>query len=338
MELLENFALESCNTFGIAANARYFLHLHSIKDLQEIINHQIYKENKRLILGGGSNVLFTENFDGLVLKTSEKGIELADEDASAYYIKVKSGENWHQFVLKTVEEGWQGLENLSLIPGTVGAAPIQNIGAYGVEVMQFITEVSAVDLASGEIRVFTNSECQFAYRNSIFKQELKGKFLIYEVTFRLNKDPQFNLSYAALKQYLEASKVGLLNQKAISDAVISIRRSKLPDPAQVGNCGSFFKNPIISEKIFKKLATENSNMPFYKMTNGYYKIPAGWLIEQCGFKGKVFGNVGTYSKQALVLINCGGATGKEAWNYANRIIDKVFSQFGVTIEPEVNIL
>ncbi|MBT33679.1 MAG: UDP-N-acetylenolpyruvoylglucosamine reductase [Thalassobius sp.] len=338
MEILENFVLKSYNAFGIPAKARFFTHLYTTEELQELINTPIFKENKRLILGGGSNLLFTQDFDGLVVKTAQKGIELVDEDAEHFYVKVQAGENWHQFVLRTVEEGWQGLENLSLIPGTVGAAPIQNIGAYGVEVEQFIYEVSAIDLQSGEIRKFTAQECKFAYRNSVFKQELKGKYLISEVTFRLNKSPKFNLTYAALSQYLEAQNLGSPSQKAISEAVINIRSSKLPNPEEIGNCGSFFKNPVVEEAVFKRVLSENANMPYYSAGEGFYKIPAGWLIEQCGFKGKVFGNVGTYSKQALVLINCGNATGEEAWNFANKIIDTVSGKFGISLEPEVNII
>jgi UDP-N-acetylmuramate dehydrogenase len=338
MEILRNHSLKTYNTFGIDVKADFFVKLSSIKALQELINNQLYQENNSLILGGGSNILFTKDFNGLVLKTDFKGIKLEKEDEDFYYISAMAGEQWHSFVLKTIENNWQGLENLSLIPGSVGAAPIQNIGAYGVEVGDHIKTVKTIDLKDGKLCSFTAAECKFGYRNSVFKQQLKGKYLIYEVVFKLNKKPHYNIGYAALSEYLKHNNAGTVNAKTISEAVISVRKSKLPDPAEIGNCGSFFKNPVISSTQFNVLHKDYPAMPHYAVESGQVKIPAGWLIQTCGFKGEKVGRVGTYEKQALVIINLGNATGSEAFSFAQNIISKVENRFGIRLEPEVNIM
>ena len=338
MEILKNRSLKHFNTFGIDVCALYLAQITDVEALQKFIISPIYQKHDVLILGGGSNILFTEDYNGVILKTDLKGIALEREDQDYYYINAKAGEDWHNFVLKTIEHGWQGLENLSLIPGTVGAAPIQNIGAYGVEVGNLIHSVNTISLSDGKLRNFTTDECKFGYRNSIFKQELKGKYLIYEVVFKLNKKPKYNITYAALKDFLSAQSVEQPNAAIISDAVIQIRNSKLPDPGKIGNCGSFFKNPVISEEQFQSLLKKYPTMPYYRINDNEVKIPAGWLIEKCGFKGKKVGQVGTYAKQALVLINLGGATGNEAYNFALNIIQTVEDKFDIKLHPEVNII
>ncbi len=338
MEILQNISLKPYNTFGIDVRATFFINVKTIEELQLLSSEPFFTGNKKLILGGGSNILFTKDFHGLVLKTALKGIELIREDTNHYYVSVKAGEDWHGFVLKSIQQQWQGLENLSLIPGTVGAAPIQNIGAYGVEVADYIEEVKALEIKSGELQSFNAAACKFGYRNSIFKQELKGKYLIYEVVFRLNKIPKYNITYAPLKAALQEIDQEKLSAKHISDAVIKIRQSKLPDPEVIGNCGSFFKNPIVEEAIGQALLEKYPQMPNYAVGQGAMKIPAAWLIEQAGLKGSREGQVGTYQKQALVMVNHGNATGKEAHSFAKKIITKVNDTFGITLEPEVNIL
>lgn len=338
MEILQNISLKPYNTFGIDVRATFFINVKTIEELQLLSSEPFFTGNKKLILGGGSNILFTKDFHGLVLKTALKGIELIREDTNHYYVSVKAGEDWHGFVLKSIQQQWQGLENLSLIPGTVGAAPIQNIGAYGVEVADYIEEVKALEIKSGELQSFNAAACKFGYRNSIFKQELKGKYLIYEVVFRLNKIPKYNITYAPLKAVLQEIDQEKLSAKHISDAVIKIRQSKLPDPEVIGNCGSFFKNPIVEEAIGQALLEKYPQMPNYAVGQGAMKIPAAWLIEQAGLKGSREGQVGTYQKQALVMVNHGNATGKEAHSFAKKIITKVNDTFGITLEPEVNIL
>ena len=338
MEILQNISLKPYNTFGIDVRATFFINVKTIEELQLLSSEPFFTGNKKLILGGGSNILFTKDFHGLVLKTALKGIELIREDTNHYYVSVKAGEDWHGFVLKSIQQQWQGLENLSLIPGTVGAAPIQNIGAYGVEVADYIEEVKALEIKSGELQNFNAAACKFGYRNSIFKQELKGKYLIYEVVFRLNKIPKYNITYAPLKAVLQEIDQEKLSAKHISDAVIKIRQSKLPDPEVIGNCGSFFKNPIVEEAIGQALLEKYPQMPNYAVGQGAMKIPAAWLIEQAGLKGSREGQVGTYQKQALVMVNHGNATGKEAHSFAKKIITKVNDTFGITLEPEVNIL
>jgi len=337
MEILQNVSLKPFNTFGVDVKAAFFVHIKTIEELQALSKEALFKNSSKLILGGGSNILFTKDFEGLVLKTDLQGIELLGDDAKYYYVSVKGGENWHQFVLRSIKENWQGLENLSLIPGTVGAAPIQNIGAYGVEVADCIESVKAMEIASGALHTFDATACKFGYRNSVFKQELKGQFLIYEVIFKLNKIPNHNITYKPLEAALQNFSSDELTAKMISDAVIAIRQSKLPDPETIGNCGSFFKNPVVPRGLSNKLFELYPNMPIYPVGEKEVKIPAGWLIEKCGLKGIKEGNVGTYEKQALVLVNHGRATGSEAFLFANKIINSVKETFGISLEPEVNI-
>jgi len=338
MEILKNQSLKRFNTFGVDVHALYLAQIKDVEELQTLISSQVYQENKVLVLGGGSNILFKGSYKGLVLKTDIQGIDLAWEDQHYYYVSAKAGEDWHKFVLKTIEQGWQGLENLSLIPGTVGAAPIQNIGAYGVEVGNHIHSVNTISLVDGKRRSFSTDECKFGYRNSIFKQDLKGEYLIYEVVFKLNKKPKYNITYAALKDFLQQHNVKKATAQSISEAVIQIRKSKLPDPTEIGNCGSFFKNPVVTKEQFQSLLEQYPTMPHYHVSNNEVKIPAGWLIEKCGFKGKKVGQVGTYEKQALVLINLGSATGKDAYDFAQNIILTVEENFDIKLHPEVNII
>lgn len=289
-----------------------------------------------LFLGGGSNLLFTGDFNGLVVHIATKGIEVVDEDEDYVYVRGKAGENWNDFVQFCVTRNYGGLENLSLIPGNVGSAPIQNIGAYGVEIKDTIYMLDAIAVRSGEFREFFSDECDFGYRHSIFKTELKGSYIILSVTFRLHKNPGLSLSYGSIKDQLNA--MGLKESvQAVSEAVISIRRSKLPDPLELGNAGSFFKNPVISNQHFNQIQALHHGIPSYPADGGV-KLAAGWLIEKCGWKGFRDGDAGVHEKQALVLVNYGAANGTQILALAHKIMDSVKTTFGVEIEPEVNIL
>jgi UDP-N-acetylmuramate dehydrogenase len=291
-----------------------------------------------LILGGGSNVLFTKDYDGLVVKNSLLGIEKVREDPNHVWLKVQSGENWHQFVDWCIGQNYGGIENLSLIPGLIGAAPMQNIGAYGVEIKSVFHELEAVDIRDGTLRTFHRDDCEFGYRESVFKKSLKGCYCIVSVTLKLDKHPQFNISYGAIQENLEKMKIKNLTLRAVSDAVISIRQSKLPDPKEIGNAGSFFKNPEVENLHFDKIKSKYPEMPGYPLTNQKSKIPAGWLIEKCGWKGKVVGNTGAHKDQALVLVNYGKASGIEIKNLSQEIQRSVFEKFGIELMGEVNII
>lgn len=332
-----DISLQSYNTFGIAVNARRFAIFKSIEELQQILAEPTSKESEKIILGGGSNVLFTQNFNGIVLKNATQGIEIIRETEDHFFVKCSSGESWHEFVMYCIANNMGGVENLSLIPGSVGAAPMQNIGAYGVELTQVFESLEAINISTQAIREFSHQACRFGYRESVFKKELKGQYVIVSVTFRLTKKHQLNLSYGAIRDLLITKNILQPTIRDVSEVVMEIRRSKLPDPTILGNAGSFFKNPEIDEFAFQQLQIKYPHLPFFKLENGNYKIPAGWLIEQCGWKGKVVGNTGAHKDQALVLVNYGGANGDEIWSLALAIQQSVQEQFDIYLSPEVNI-
>ena len=330
-----NKSLKPYNTFGIEATARYFSIVNNLDELKTILSDARGTNTQRFILGGGSNVLLTKNFDGLVIHNRIFGIEKVHEDTKHVYLKVGAGENWHQFVLYCIKNHYAGIENLSLIPGTVGAAPIQNIGAYGIELKDHVFEVHTIATHDQSEHVFNNEACEFGYRDSIFKHALKDKHVISHVVLRLNKNPLFHIEYGGLKDKLNADDLSI---KMISDAIIQIRQEKLPDPKIIGNAGSFFKNPIVTEKIFLNLKNEYLHMPFFKEKNEQFKIPAAWLIEQCGFKGKRFGDVGIHAHQALVLVNYGNGTGEQIKQLSENIQKSVKETFVIELMTEVNII
>ncbi|MFL5729810.1 MAG: UDP-N-acetylmuramate dehydrogenase [Cytophagaceae bacterium] len=338
MNIQRDVSLKGLNTFGIEAKASYFGEFHSVAELQNLIVSPEFQQMEKLILGGGSNLLFTKDFEGVVLHNRIMGREILEQDDEMAFVRAGSGENWHEFVLFCIENGFGGLENLSLIPGTVGAAPMQNIGAYGVEIKDTFSYLEAVNINDGKIHTFDKEACRFGYRDSVFKKELKGQFIITCVVFRLSKKPQFNTSYGAIKTTLEEMGVKELSIKAISDAVCHIRRSKLPNPAEIGNAGSFFKNPEIPEGQYEKLKSQFPEIPCYKTLPGLVKVPAGWLNEQCGWKGKVVGQTGVHKNQALVLVNYGNASGSEVKKLSEDIKKSVREKFSIELETEVNIV
>lgn len=330
-------SLKTLNTFGISASAKFFSEASNEDQVRAIIQTNEFSSNNNLILGGGSNLLFTENFNGIVLKNNISGIEVIRETDEAVYVKAGGGVVWHDFVLYCIKKGWNGLENLSLIPGSLGASPMQNIGAYGVEIKDIFEELEAIHLKTGEINYFNNSDCKFNYRESVFKTSLKGEYLISRVTFKLSKKMNFNTSYGIINQQLEAMNITDLTAKSISDAVVAIRQSKLPDPKKIGNSGSFFKNPIVSNEQFEKLKLNFPTVVGYPSGDKSTKLAAGWLIDQAGWKGKKFNNYGVHKNQALVLVNYGGATGKEIYNLSEEIMQSIKEKFNVALEREVNI-
>lgn len=337
LEIIENISLKNYNTFNIEAYASNFVSLDSQVGFKELFEHKIYQQKAHFILGGGSNILFTKNFDGLVIHNNIKGIEILNENDDEVYVKFGAGEVWHNCVLYCIKNGFGGIENLSLIPGYIGAAPMQNIGAYGVELKDVFESLEAINLQSGAVQTFKNAECNFGYRESIFKNKVKDKYLITSVTLKLQQQPKFNISYGAIEKTLAENRVQELSIKAISDAVIQIRQSKLPNPKVIGNAGSFFKNPVVKNEIALKIKKDFPAMPSYP-ANNKTKIPAGWLIDQCGFKGKVVGQTGTYKNQALVLVNRGKATGEEVLSFSTKIQAEVLSKFGISLEREVNVV
>ena len=336
MQINENFPLKPYNTFGIDANARFFNTFSSKEELEEYL--MFYSEYPIFILGGGSNILFTEDFDGTVLKNDIKGIELQHEDSDYVYVKAGAGENWHQFVLHCISHNWAGVENLSLIPGNIGASPIQNIGAYGVELVDVFWSLEAMHIPERRIHTFTTVDCEFGYRDSIFKNRYKNDFTILSVTFQLKKRPVFHTSYGAVTQELEKMGVKELSIKAISQAVINIRSSKLPDPQTIPNAGSFFKNPEVPTGKYDELKLKFPDIIGYPMGKESVKLAAGWMIEQCGWKGYRKGDAGCHEKQALVLVNYGNAKGSEIFDLSEEILQSVNKKFGVTLEREVNVL
>ncbi len=337
MHILDNISLRPYNTFGIDAKAGHFCDINTLDELERALQLRDYP--KKLVLSGGSNVLLTRDIQGLVLHINLKGIELVAEDEDNAIIKVMAGENWHQFVLWALTKNYGGLENLSLIPGNTGTAPIQNIGAYGVELKDIFISCEAMDREDQTLKTFTNAACQFGYRDSFFKNEGKDKYIITSVNFRLTKrNHNLNTSYGTIEEELKKEGIKHPSIKDISNAVVAIRKSKLPDPKELGNSGSFFKNPVITSKEFAIFMVDHPNAPFYRVSNDVYKIPAGWLIEQCGFKGKRYGDAGVHKNQALVLVNYGEASGKEILHLADDIIHSVHRKFGIQILPEVNII
>lgn len=335
--ILENKSLKSHNTFGLKARAKSYINLQSESELIKLIKDGNIAGKEILVLGGGSNILFAGDFEGLVLHPEMNNIKVSDSDYKYVYLECGAGVDWDYFVDYCVENSYGGLENLSYIPGNVGAAPIQNIGAYGVEVKETIKSVRAVDLENGDIRTFTNTECDFAYRSSIFKKNLKGMFLITSVLFKLEKDPEeYNISYGALKSRVEQR--GAVNLNNIREAVIEIRKEKLPEPEQLGNAGSFFKNPVIKPGLYNDIKSHFNELPSYPAESNDIKVPAGWLIEKCGWKGYRKGDAGVHKNQALVLVNYGSATGMEILKLSEEIIKSVNDKFGIVLEREVNVV
>jgi UDP-N-acetylmuramate dehydrogenase len=333
----ENFSLKNHNTFGIDAKAKYFAEFDSLFALKEIISSEIFQNNKSFILGGGSNILLTKDFEGLILHNKIEGICILEDNENDITVEVGGGVDWHDFVMWSVSQELSGIENLALIPGTVGASPIQNIGAYGMEVKETIHKVTALEIATQEIKTFSNEDCNFEYRNSIFKEELKNKFIITKVEFELSKTPLNKTTYGAIEEELKTLNLEA-NPKNIADAVINIRNRKLPNPSEIGNSGSFFKNPIISTERFEELQKEFPNIVGYKMADRETKVAAGWLIDNAGLKGYRKADAGVHKNQALVLVNYGNASGTEIINLAKEVQQKVKEKYGISIEPEVNIL
>ncbi len=328
-----DYSLLPHNTFGIDVKAAHFVEFSSVEDIKSIAGKLC--DTRHLVIGGGSNLLFMGDFDGIILHSAIKGIEVVAEDDDSLLVRAGSGINWDEFVAYTVEQGWQGLENLSAIPGEVGASAVQNVGAYGVEAGDLIESVECVSLSDGSERVFTKEECRFAYRHSIFKAEEKGKHIVAYVTYRLNKKGKYVLTYGNLKEQCEA--LGGVNAANIRRAVCETRAAKLPDPAEIGSAGSFFMNPVVEASVAEGLKSEYPSMPTYPAPGGI-KLSAGWLIDQCGWKQRSSETVGVYSKQALVVVNLGGATGRDVIEFARQIQASVKEKFGVEIFPEVNVI
>lgn len=331
-----NIELKSLNTFGIQANAKHLIRLTSENELSDILRYVSVYQGKVLFVGGGSNLLFTKDWDGLIVKVETKGIEVLDEDDDFVYIRAQAGEVWDDLVNYCVQRGYGGIENLSLIPGTVGSSPIQNIGAYGVELKDVFYLLEAVSTRTGEFREFDKKECQFGYRYSAFKGEYKGVYIILSVVLKLTKNPELNVSYGAIRDEIARLRLPM-NIESISKAVTNIRRSKLPDPSEIGNAGSFFKNPVMNERQFTALRDRFPEIKYFTADDGY-KVAAGWLIENCGWKGYREGDVGVHKNQALVLVNYGNGTGSQIKNLANKISESVYTKFGIQLEPEVNIV
>ncbi len=336
MEIQKNISLKNFNSFGIDVNAKLLAAIQDTEQAKQVLNR--YKDEELLILGGGSNVLFIKDFNGLVLHNCIHGIEVIDKNSEEVRIKFGAGEVWHNVVLHCIEMGYAGIENLSLIPGNCGAAPMQNIGAYGVEIKDVFSSLEALHIPSGEIHNFSNSDCSFGYRESVFKNKLKGEYLILNITLKLKKKPEFNISYGAISQQLEKMEVNDLSIKAVSDAVIQIRQSKLPNPKEIGNAGSFFKNPIVSKELLKEIQRSYPEVVNYPIDEEKVKLAAGWLIDQAGWKGYRKADFGVHKNQALVLVNYGVAKGSEIYNLSEEILQSVREKYGVDLEREVNVV
>ena len=338
MLIKKDFCLKPFNTFGIEVETRQAAVITSVNDLHELFDDGHLRNQQILILGEGSNILFTDHFEGLVLLNQMRGIKVLSETEQHIILQVNGGEFWTSLVDFTVENTWYGLENLSLIPGTVGAAPVQNIGAYGIELKDVMQSLEAFDLTSGKVVHFDNNACEFAYRSSIFKQQHKGRYFILNVTFQLSKVPNFHLEYGPLKEAFADVDPSKIDLKQVSELIKTIRRSKLPEPEELKNAGSFFKNPVVNISKLELLRKQFADMPAYKLPDNKFKLAAGWLIEQCGWKGKRIGDAGVYEKQALVLVNFGKAKGKEMLELATSIQKSVKEKFGVDLEMEVNVI
>ena len=337
MEILQHFSLKNYNTFGIEAFAKQFVSVHSSIELALILKQ--YSNEKKFVLGGGSNMLLTQDIDALVIHLDIKGKKIVQEDADFVWVEGQAGENWHEFVLWTIENNFGGLENMSLIPGNVGTTPIQNIGAYGTEIKDTFVSCEAMRIDTQEIKTFDNKSCHFGYRESVFKNEVKDQYIITSVVFKLTKrNHKINISYGDINAELAKNNIKNPTLKDVSNAVISIRKSKLPDPKELGNSGSFFKNPIVSKKAFEAIHAKFPEMKYYDVSETEVKVPAGWLIEQAGFKGKRFGDAGIHKNQALVLVNYGNATGQEILNVSKTIQETILATFGILIETEVNVI
>lgn len=330
-----NVPLALHTTFGVPASAERYFPIKSEDELLQIL--PALNKDHFLILGGGSNILFTQNFSGDVIHNQITGKNVVKEDKEHVYVKVGAGEVWHEFVLYSIENGWGGVENLSLIPGNVGASPMQNIGAYGVEIKDVFHQLEAVAIKDGSKKTFNKEECAFGYRESVFKKELKNQYIITSVTYVLSKKPTLNTSYGAINEELNNAGVQSPTIKDVSDAVIKIRQTKLPDPSKIGNAGSFFKNPIITNDQLKEIQEKHPKIVSYPVDDDHSKVAAGWLIDQAGWKGKTFGNFGVHKNQALVLVNLGGAFGQDIYELSERIIDDIHHKFGIQLEREVNI-
>lgn len=340
IHIQEHVDLTALNTFGIKTTARYFTSIKNSDELKALLELEIFTTLPKLVLGGGSNVLFIKNiFNGFLIKNEIKGIEKVNENEDHVWLKVGAGEGWHSFVLHCVDQNFGGVENLSLIPGSVGAAPMQNIGAYGVEVKDVIDSVSVFDFIQETFEEITNTNCRFGYRESMFKHEGKDRYFITHVTFKLSKrNHTYHTAYGAIQDVLTKMNINTLSLQAISNAVIAIRQSKLPDPTQIGNAGSFFKNPTIAFSAYQKLKELYTTMPMYVVNDTHVKIPAAWLIEQCGWKGKTLGNIGVHAQQALVLVNYGGGNGAEIYALAQSIQQSVNEKFNIALSMEVNAI
>jgi UDP-N-acetylmuramate dehydrogenase len=337
MQLLSNQSLRAFNTFGIDCVARHFAEFNTEEDLTSLLDTPEVKKNKRLILGGGSNLLFTQPFDGVVLKNNLQGIELVKEDNDHYFVRAQAGENWHSFVMHCIDRNYAGIENLSLIPGCVGASPMQNIGAYGVEIKDVFHRLEAIHIEDKHKHTFELAECSFGYRESIFKNKEKNNWVITNVTFKLDKRARLKTGYGAIEEELDKMHLDQITIKDVSKAVIQIRSSKLPDPKILGNAGSFFKNPVVPIDVYQSIQKEWPTAPAYPISEHEVKVPAGWLIEQAGWKGKKRITHGVHDKQALVLVNFGDARGQEILQLSTDIIEDIQSKFNITLEREVNI-
>jgi UDP-N-acetylmuramate dehydrogenase len=338
MNIEENLSLKKYNTFGIDVNARFFTEVFSNEELKELLSLERYKSLPKFILGGGSNILFTKDFGGLVITFSSGEIQVEREDNDYVFVRASAGVTWHNLVLYCIDRNYGGIENLSLIPGKVGAAPIQNIGAYGQELKDVFYSLCGFFIGDIREKTFYKDDCRFAYRNSIFKNELKNKFIITDVILKLNKAPVINISYGSVEEELKKKNPGKITIKEVSEVISEIRKNKLPDPAKIGNAGSFFKNPEISKDHFENLKKEFPDTVGYNISGNLVKVPAGWLIEHAGLKGKRVGNTGTHPKQALVIVNYGNATGQEILEFKDFIKKNILEKFNIELEEEVNVL